>query len=720
MAVSRWFNRSRARRKLGAGFQNLEQRIVMTAGTFPGVPDVVGQFSSMQSHADALAFTLSDSAPDASISDHYQGIVRYPGDGRPAFYLTQKENQGGFLHIVTMPTRDSDGERLGSNLQQVGTNTSNALPPTSDRWIKSFRFDGSVTVDGRPLRGYVHPGGMAIADNILFVAMDSPTGSANGAAGGQGALVLFDLGVDGSKRFSPTPMQVLPLDHLADNVAVIKQSGRYFIYINGDGGKSIVTYATSSDNLRTSDLSLTSKSFFSPRGIVDWTGTDWPTGAGAHQSSTFIRQSSSTAPSPNAPLYMIAMRHSGAFSNPLLGDDLADLYRVSFTSEGRFHLDFVNTYHATLRYDGAGTVGNFAAASSAYVSPSGELLIYSTPHKDVDTYKVVNGEYRYDLVVDNVRIAELGSRDGVRRNSPHLRPTVSAGESYSTTEGGTVKLKAIGHAANSPWVELFDDVNFEDRSIKVPYHDRALYEMSDLNKLDGFGDKTSSVRWRLPVGMSVELFDDRNFSDTKRTLVENGQIRQISDLGSFGDKTSSFRFVGTNPADSLSYTWDLDGDGVFGETGTPAGQGNEIGATPTFSAGSLDGPASVVVRVRITDGTGASSIATSTVNISNKPPLAAIAGPTSANAGQLLRYNLSATDPSFIDTLEKFTYTVDYGDGKVITYTPPRNSLTTSLKVSHTYSRNGLYLIKVTATDRNGGVSPQVVLQVAVGPVINA
>ncbi len=720
MAGGRRFNRGLARRKIGAGFQELEQRIVLTAGTFPGVPDVVGQFSSMQSHADALAFTLSDSAPDASISEHYQGIVRYPGDGTPAFYVTQKDEQGGFLHIVTMPTRDSDGERLGSNLQQIGTNTSNALPPASDRWIKNFRFNGSVTVDGRPLRGYVHPGGMAIVDNILFVAMDTPTGSANDAAGGQGALVLFDLGENGSRRFSPTPIQVLPLDHLADNVAVIKQSGRYFIYINGDGGKSIITYFTSSDNLRANDLSLTSKGFFNPRGIIDWTGTDWPTGAGAHQSSTFIRQSSSATPSPNAPLYMIAMRHSGTFSNPLLGDDLADLYKVSFTAEGRLNLDFIKTYHSTLRYDGAGTVGNFAAASGAYVSPSGELLIYSTPHKDVETYKVVNGEYRYDLVVDNVRIAELGNRDGVRRNSPLLRPTVSAGGSYATTEGGTVKLKATGRGANSPWVELFDDVNFEDRSIKVEYHDRALYEMSDLNRLDGFGDRTSSVRWRLPVGMSVELFDDTNFSDTKRTLVGNGQIRQISDLGSFGDKTSSFRFVGTNSADSLSYAWDLDGDGVFGETGTSAGHGNEIGATPTFRAGSLDGPTLVVVSVRIIDGTGASSIATSTINISNKPPLAAINGITSANAGQLVTYNLSATDPSFLDTLEKFTYTVDYGDGQVVTYTPPRKSLVTTLNVSHTYSRNGLYVIKVTATDRNGGVSPQVVLQVAIGPVINA
>jgi len=320
-------------RKLGVGFEPLEKRIMMT-GTFPGVPNVAGQFAAMQSHADALAFTLPDTAgaPDASISNHYQGIVRYPGSGTPVFYVTQKDDQGGFLHVVTMPTRDTDGERLGSNLQKIGTDTDDTLPPATDRWQRDFRFDGSIIVDGRPLRGYVHPGGMAIVDNILFVVMDTPTGTANGAAGGIGAIVLFDLGINGSRRSNPTPIQVFPLNRLADNVAVVKLESWYVLYVNGNGGKSVGTYRTVGTNLRANDLTLQAGFVFDPSKPTQYSGPTWPTGSGAHQSATFIRQSASSTPSSSDPLFLIAMRHSGIGGNPLLGDDLADLYQVTLIS----------------------------------------------------------------------------------------------------------------------------------------------------------------------------------------------------------------------------------------------------------------------------------------------------------------------------------------------------------------------------------------------------
>lgn len=38
------------------------------------------------------------------------------------------------------------------------------------------------------------------------------------------------------------------------------------------------------------------------------------------------------------------------------------------------------------------------------------------------------------------------------------------------------------------------------------------------------------------------------------------------------------------PNDNLTYAWDLDGDGLFGETGTDAARGDETGIAPTFSS----------------------------------------------------------------------------------------------------------------------------------------
>ena len=40
---------------------------------------------------------------------------------------------------------------------------------------------------------------------------------------------------------------------------------------------------------------------------------------------------------------------------------------------------------------------------------------------------------------------------------------------------------------------------------------------------------------------------------------------------------------------TLVYEWDLDGDGVFGETGAAAERGDEVGQTPTFSAAGCTG-----------------------------------------------------------------------------------------------------------------------------------
>ncbi len=346
-------------------------------------------------------------------------------------------------------------------------------------------------------------------------------------------------------------------------------------------------------------------------------------------------------------------------------------------------------------------------------------MLYSTPHSDVDTFTMVNGVPVEELVVDNVRIAEMGHRNGVRNNSPLLNPQVSTANAYQVQEGGEVQLFAQGKPSAGPWVELFDDVSFGDRSIKVNYRDRALYELSNFNNLDGFNDKTSSVRWRLPVGMSVELFDDDNFRDTRKVLVGNGNVQQISNLGGFGDKVSSMRFIGVDRSSALTYAWDLDGDGVFGESGGNATRGNENTRTPLFNSGSLDGPANVNVVVRVTDGTGRSAYANTTIRISNAPPTASITGPTSANAGVPLRFTISAGDASLADRSANFTFLIDYGDGTTVQFQPSPLVITPAYVLTHTYSRNGLYVIRVRAVDKDGGTSLSSNLQVAIGPVIN-
>ena len=55
------------------------------------------------------------------------------------------------------------------------------------------------------------------------------------------------------------------------------------------------------------------------------------------------------------------------------------------------------------------------------------------------------------------------------------------------------------------------------------------------------------------------------------------------------------------PDETLTYEWDLDGDGLFGLEDPDPARGDEVGITPTFSAVGLAGLSSVTVTLRVTD-----------------------------------------------------------------------------------------------------------------------
>ena len=70
------------------------------------------------------------------------------------------------------------------------------------------------------------------------------------------------------------------------------------------------------------------------------------------------------------------------------------------------------------------------------------------------------------------------------------------------------------------------------------------------------------------------------------------------------------------------YEWDLDGDGVFGETGAEAQRGDELSVSPTFSAVGLSGPATETVSLRVTDSTVlVSGVDTAEINITDVAPV---------------------------------------------------------------------------------------------------
>ncbi|MEK7426823.1 MAG: PKD domain-containing protein, partial [Actinomycetota bacterium] len=92
--------------------------------------------------------------------------------------------------------------------------------------------------------------------------------------------------------------------------------------------------------------------------------------------------------------------------------------------------------------------------------------------------------------------------------------------------------------------------------------------------------------------------------------------------------------------DALTYDWDLDLDGAFDDA---------TGVGPTLSRD--DGPASVTVRLRVTDPDGLSSTDEATVNVANVAPTATLSAPASVLEGGSYTISLGgSTDPSTADS----------------------------------------------------------------------
>ena len=164
---------------------------------------------------------------------------------------------------------------------------------------------------------------------------------------------------------------------------------------------------------------------------------------------------------------------------------------------------------------------------------------------------------------------------------------------------------------------------------------------------------------------------------------------------------------------SLAYAWDLDGDGVFGETGSAAGRGNEAGKNVTFSASGLAGPATRVVRLRVTDAAGRSDEDAATVSVSDVPPtvVAAKAGAAPVE-GSAATVGLSYADPATPIS----GWTINWGDGTTSTAAASANS------AGHVYADDGTYRVVATAQTAKGGFSaPAFNLSVAdVPPTVTA
>ncbi len=204
-------------------------------------------------------------------------------------------------------------------------------------------------------------------------------------------------------------------------------------------------------------------------------------------------------------------------------------------------------------------------------------------------------------------------------------------------------------------IEATRSLSAGDHKIRIEYYERS-------------GDAQIKVRWQ-------KLAEPTN------------QLPQAKPGGPYivneGAQVTFDGRASTDPDGAIArYEWDLNYNGrdfVINATG------------PTASTQYPDGPAAIVVALRVTDDKGASHLATTLVTVNNIAPTVQAGGPYTGPVDRLITMAGAAIDPGSVDQTG-LLYRWDFGDGQQ----------GNGPIVSHSYAQTGVYTVTLTVTDKDG------------------
>ncbi len=139
-----------------------------------------------------------------------------------------------------------------------------------------------------------------------------------------------------------------------------------------------------------------------------------------------------------------------------------------------------------------------------------------------------------------------------------------------------------------------------------------------------------------------------------------------------------------------TYLWDLDDDGIFGESGSEALYGNEIGEMVLFTAEQLSGAMTKTVKVQATDDQGHTVVASAEVRVLKAALKIILTPPAEANPGQPILWTGSFSGLGS----GPWTASVNFGDGtptEAIELQPDK-----TFSFEHAYAYKGNYTIALT------------------------
>ncbi len=299
-------------------------------------------------------------------------------------------------------------------------------------------------------------------------------------------------------------------------------------------------------------------------------------------------------------------------------------------------------------------------------------------------------------VTDSGNSSDLSDTDTMTLTIDNLAPTADAGGPYAINEGQVLNLDASGStdpggdSLTYSW-DFHNDGTYGDATGAAPSVDWATLATF-------FTDGEHTIRLRV-----TDAGNSANLSGTDTTTVTITNLAPTAAPGgpyaiNEGQDLNLDGSGSTDPGgDTLTYTWDLDNNGSYGDA---------TGATPSVGWATLktfivDGVNTI--RLQVTDTGNSSNLSnavSTTVTITNLAPTAAPGGPYAINEGQALNLDGSgSTDPGG-DTLV-YAWDLDnngvFGDVTTATPSIPWSTL-------ETYIKDGLKTIALQVTD--SGNSP--------------
>lgn len=487
----------------------------------PCVDNVIHSINTLRNRGETLGFNWGADYPPvegAGTKNHWQGIQRLTIPGLEVPYLVVASShrtfvltgQGQVIHIsaparfavVEMGSRGNDGRRLRSNRLEPGSLTRDVSPNSLDLIVRSHE----ITPE------YDHPGGMQAIGKYLLVASDGNIEHSRDTA----LFTLWDLSNPYSPRDVWVPRWELPIRE-ANSVGMVRLENGHYLMLRALGDAKKLEFYILDGDLEVSpgsyydglpwdrwDYSELQSELFNSDGSLNlrWADLGSILGQAGYQNTNIVTECGSGT------LYLIASH--GRRPSGLGGADFIDAYRLDIPAErpnpDRAGEGVVITKVANRRMfldENAGArQGDLQAAGGVYVSPDNKLYFYACEHGPTS-----DGNF--------VEMIEFGPEEPLS------------------------EVRFIDDA----WVELYDEANFDGRSIILDYVDRRLRDYHDFDNIEEFDDLASSVIYAIPLGYRLRLFANTQEEGGYLDLVGSGVVERIEDLGDLvftsGDSASN-------------------------------------------------------------------------------------------------------------------------------------------------------------------------------------